>query len=657
MRQILSLLTLFLLFSLGLHSQVIMMDNHLEYKNLGKQIHYFEDKSAKLGLNEVMALEKNAKFSLGKQEIFNFGNSTSAFWLKINYQSKGVAQDFLVISSPNIEHIDCYTVLANGLKTHTAAGSAVPEQPGIITTNNYTFTLPYQYGNSPSATIWLRVKTNNILIVPVKLATTNNFLPGSAMRYSVETIYIGVLLTLLLFNLFLFISLKDNTYLYYSIYVLCLSVYVLFFMRGYGFVFGDDFRLMVNRFPHSFLGYSIIASILFSWKFLNIREVLPRLVVPIYVILAASLLMIVTSLLGYKSIASSMAQVTAMIASTTLWITGVLAYLKGHKPAKYFILAWTFITITVVIVVLSLADVITYTDLTMELVPIGSTLELLLLSFALGDRYRTLIDNEKRVREENIVLIQHQKERLKKLVDGRTVKLRSTIAELEASNAVKNKLFSIIAHDLKSPFNSLISIFSLKDMDLLDFEELKTLLNENRRNIESIHNTLINLLYWAKSQMEEINVQPTLFDLSAKTESLMMVYEPLILKKRILAHYHLKGDFMVYADENQVELILRNLIDNAIKFTPKGGSLGLALEQSGNAIEVCVNNTVGDDSAFNLAAISSANLLSGSYGTAGEKGVGLGLHLCREYIKENGGELKVDINGNVVSFCFGLPMG
>ncbi|MES2828428.1 MAG: sensor histidine kinase [Bacteroidota bacterium] len=655
MRQILYLLSLLLLSSIGVSAQVITMDSHLEYKNLGKQIHYFEDKTAGLTLDEVIAIEKQGRFTKGKENIFNFGNTKSAFWLKLDYQSKGTSQDFLVIGSPNIDHIDCYTILANGKRSHGAAGSAVPEQKGVITTNSYTFDLPFQYGSSPAATIWIRVQTNNILIVPMKLATTNSFLPGSSMRYSVETIYIGVLLTLLLFNLFLFISLKDNTYLYYSIYVLCLSVYVLVFMRGYGFVCGDEFRIFINRYPHSFLGYSIIASILFSWKFLNIREVLPKLVLPMYLLLGASILMIITSILGYKSIASTMAQATAMVGSTMLWITGLLTYLKGHKPAKYFILAWTFITITVVIVVLSLAGVIAYTDMTSELVPIGSTLELLLLSFALGDRYRTLIENEKRVREENLQLIEHQKQRLKALVDGKTIKLKRTIAELEASNAVKNKLFSIIAHDLKSPFNSLISIFSLKDMDLLDFEELKMLLNENRRNIESIQNTLINLLYWAKSQMDEIKAQPTVFDLKAKAESLMMVYQPLILKKGILAHTNFNGAFMVKADENQVELILRNLIDNAIKFTQKGASLGLVLERSETVVEVCVNNTVEDNSAVDLEMITTHNLLTGSYGTAGEKGIGLGLHLCREYIKENGGALDVKVNGNLVSFCFTLP--
>src|SRR5690606_14156736 len=129
-----------------------------------------------------------------------------------------------------------------------------------------------------------------------------------------------------------------------------------------------------------------------------------------------------------------------------------------------------FIAVTITAMILSLANVLPYYDLTFEFVPIGSTIELLLLAFALGDRYRTIITNEQKMRDENFKLIQTQNQRLEKLVEERTIRLTDTIMQLESSNAVKNKLFSIIAHDLRSPFNSLMSIFSLKDMNLLSLD-------------------------------------------------------------------------------------------------------------------------------------------------------------------------------------------
>jgi len=317
-------------------------------------------------------------------------------------------------------------------------------------------------------------------------------------------------------------------------------------------------------------------------------------------------------------------------------------------------MAWTFITFTVIAVALSLQGIVTYHDYTFEFVPVGSTIELLLLSFALGDRYKTIIQNEQKARDENLLLVKNQNQLLEKQVEDRTLKLSETILKLEDSNAVKNKLFSIIAHDLRSPFNSLISIFSLKDMDLLTFDELKLLLNENQKNIETIHNTLNNLLYWAKSQMEEVTTQYTHFDLKHLVENLMLVYQPLIEKKGIISRLQVEGDTMVYADENQIQLVLRNLIDNAIKFTSHGRTILIALTGRNNGLEVSLSNTITDPAPFNLKNIMNSPTLQTTYGTNMEKGVGLGLHLCKEYLRSNGSELKAKVDGDMVTFYFEL---
>jgi signal transduction histidine kinase len=241
------------------------------------------------------------------------------------------------------------------------------------------------------------------------------------------------------------------------------------------------------------------------------------------------------------------------------------------------------------------------------------------------------------------------------VVEERTLKLSETIVQLEASNGVKNKLFSIIAHDLRSPFNSLISIFALKDMDMLSLDELKMLLSENRKNIDTIHNTLNNLLYWAQSQMEGVKTQPFAFNLKLLIEDLILVYSPLIQLKGIAVNLQADERVVVYADENQIQLVLRNLIDNAIKFTPPAHSIGISLTQKENLLEICVSNTISSTNALNIERITNPNAFEATYGTGQEKGIGLGLHLCREYIRANGAELEVRITGRLVSFCFNLP--
>jgi signal transduction histidine kinase len=634
---------------------VINLDNNLDYLNLGKRVSYFEDKHANLTLTEIQALSNNGRFRPGKTDILNLGNTKSAFWIKLDYTGNTGERNYLILDVPNIEHIDFYTYTNSGL-LHRAAGAIVPNAVGVTTTNNFIFELPIQPKTTTQSTIWLRLKTNNILIVPIKMATAKNFAEGKSVKNSLEIIYIGILLTLFLFNLFLYFSIRDTTYIYYSLYVFSLAVYIVTYLRGYGYLLGYDARVILNLYPHIFLSISAIASILFSQKFLNLKSLSPAWTKAYSFLIICCVVMFFTSFFGFKSISATLAQLSSLLCTIVLWCSGIASFRSGHKPAKYYILAWSFIAVTIVAVVLSLEGIFTFHDYSFEFVPIGSTIELLLLAFALGDRYKTILTSQQKLRDENLILIQTQNERLEKLVEERTIKLTDTILQLESSNAVKNKLFSIIAHDLRSPFNSLMSIFSLKDMNLLSLEELKMLLNENKKNIDTIHNTLNNLLYWAKSQMEGLKTQPANFNLAELIEDLKLVYLPLIQSKGITISLQTTDRSIVYADENQIQLILRNLIDNAIKFTPPSHCIDISLLAKQTHLEISVSNSVSSSHELNIESMTNSDAFEATYGTSHEKGIGLGLHLCREYIKSNGSELRVKISGREVSFSFELPL-
>lgn len=647
---------IFLLFSLLLYfdvsGQTLMPD--IDNKSLGKKITYFEDKTARLTLHDIQTINAEGKFVAGKTDILNFGNTASAFWIKLNYKRKDSSKAYLIIDAPNIEHIDCYINHHDSLIRHLKSGSL--ERPGanVSYQSNFVFTLPNTQPGG-THTIYLRLKTNNIMLVPIKLATTEAVIKGREWKDRIEYIYTGVLIALLLFNLFLYISLRDNTYLYYVFYVLTLSIYTLAYLRGYGFIFGTELRIIFNTYPHIFLSASILTAVIFSWKFLQLNEVIPKMVRYYYLMCACAVLLFFISISGHKSLSASVAQVLSPALSIVLWFSGVVAYFRGHKPAKHYIIAWFFILITVGIVTLSLAGVFEITEFTMQLVPIGSTIELLILSFALGDRYKSIIKKEQDLRDENLRLVQNQKQTLEQLVEQRTQMLSESVKALETSNAVKNKLFSIIAHDLRSPLNSLMSIISLNDMEALSMADMQYMLRENKKNIENIYNTLNNLLHWAKTQMEGIKTELVCFDLKKSIEELMLVYTPLIQKKEIEVLIDIHNAAPVLADENQVNLVLRNLIDNAIKFTPRSSRIEIVVKHIQKDIEIAIANIVADPAKININDMIAPHAVEATYGTENEKGVGLGLHLCREYIRSNGGELAINLQGGLIVFSFNLP--
>lgn len=625
----------------------IYLDDNLPYHNIGKSISILEDKPGNLSITGVRKMYEHGKFSQGNTEIFNLGNSSSAFWLKIDYVNKTAESAFLVVDVPNIEHIDVFEYLSDGKLFHLKSGSLSVEKEDVIATNNFIFHLSERALANQVQTVYVRVKTNNVLLLPVKLATAKSMLAEGANKIRIEALYIGALAILFLFNLFLYLSFKDHIYFIYSIYVGALFIYLIFYIRGYGYVLGSDFRTFINTYPHVFLSISCLASAMFSIKFLDVRKRIPKAIVVYKFLIACWIVIFFMSAMGHKGTVSAIVNYLLMLSSMFLWILGLWTYLKGYKPALYYILAWFFICIPILFISLSLSGIFAYHDYTFFIVPIGTTIELLLLSFALGDRFNT-------IRKQNIRLITTQKERLEKLVQGRTLKLHESVRMLEETNTVKNKLFSIIAHDLRSPFNSLLSIFSLKDMNLLTFEDLKMLLNESRKSIDTIHNTLNNLLSWAKSQMEGVVAFPIKFDLEVMVNDLLLVYRPLLARKSIDVRIDTDENLLVYADENQVQLIMRNLIDNAIKFTPFRQCIRIAMKKEAEYVKICVINPVNDAEDLNVASFQTDKIQAPTYGTANERGVGLGLHLCREYIVQNGGALEIAIESNQVSFCFNL---
>ncbi|MCX2480691.1 sensor histidine kinase [Pedobacter sp. MC2016-15] len=641
-------------------SEVIVIGKKLPYESLGKSVTYFRDQQGKLTLQEIISADRNHQFSKSKADVLNFGNSKDACWIKISYSNPVGDAAHLVIDNSNIEEIDYYAEATPGKFAHIHTGSIAPIDPRVVTGSKYIFNLPEDVQGDQVQVVYLRLKSNNILLAPVKIGLSQHLISGIDRIDRFESITIGILLALFLFNVSVYIKSRDLTYLFYSVRILALVTYLVCYFLGYAYLLGPDARYWINTHPHVFLGIGSLAGIAFSYRFLTVEVTLPWAAKWLYLLGAGWVFLSVVSLLGYKSLGSDISQLLSPVTIIGLWGLGLWAYLKGYKLAMYFVVSWSFVCISTIGLVLSLAGIIPYYDNFLHFVPLGFIFELLMLSLALGDRLKEMKKlrlqehgDKLRVQEENLYLISSQNERLERIVESRTRALKKMVQSLEAANADKTRIFSIIAHDLRSPFNSLISLFSLNDMDLLTFEDVKMLLNDSRKNIDNIHNTLNNLLYWAQSQMKGITTAPSRFNIRAMVEDLIMVYQPLINKKDIRIDLVVDDDSDVYADLNQINLVVRNLIDNAIKFTPLGYYIRIRIWGSVNHIFIDICNPVTD--VMNIDRFVSKEHHEPSYGTSNERGVGLGLHLCRDFVAKNKGVLKVSKEEECVVLRFNLP--
>lgn len=234
--------------------------------------------------------------------------------------------------------------------------------------------------------------------------------------------------------------------------------------------------------------------------------------------------------------------------------------------------------------------------------------------------------------------------------------------QLKEVNKSKDKFFSIISHDLKNPFNSLLGLLDLliQRFDYYDDSKKKKLLKTLYKSSENTYKLLENLLEWSRTQSDKIEFVPEKINLNKTVFGIISFLQEIVNKKEIILSGDFKSQEFVFADKNMLNTVLRNLISNAIKFTPnKGQIIVSAKRQKDNKyIEISVLDTgVGIDSETigNLFDIGSNTSTSG---TNNEKGTGLGLILCKEFVEKNGGKIWVENELNKGSnFSFTLPVG
>lgn len=239
-------------------------------------------------------------------------------------------------------------------------------------------------------------------------------------------------------------------------------------------------------------------------------------------------------------------------------------------------------------------------------------------------------------------------------------RLADSEEQLRQANATKDKFFSIIAHDLKSPIHSFTNLTEviIKEFDKLEKEETMELLNAIFKSAKQITSLLENLLQWSRAQSNRINFQPEDIHINQLIEHNISLMSQGAANKQIVLEHKALGNQIAYADENMIYTVLRNLISNAIKFTHPGGKVLIVSKGTAENVEVSViDNGVGmrDEDIRNLFRI---DIYHSTTGTQQERGTGLGLILCYEFIHKNQGKISVESTiGKGSTFKIELPPG
>lgn len=250
-----------------------------------------------------------------------------------------------------------------------------------------------------------------------------------------------------------------------------------------------------------------------------------------------------------------------------------------------------------------------------------------------------------------------QKRRINQLLEARNLEIVKQNQQLADLNAVKNKLLSIISHDLRSPIITLKGFVDLIKGNLLSLEQVRHFGAQVDESLTSTSTLLDNLLFWAKTQMEGLKANAKPFDLLPVLEQNRRLASIKADKKKITILIEKTDDpVLTYADEVMVDIVIRNLVDNAIKFCREGDSIHLSATYTPANVSVTIRDT-GKGIAIEDQDKIFTSISYTTTGTSHERGSGLGLSLCKELIEKNNGKIVFESTpGKGTSFTFTLPI-
>lgn len=268
------------------------------------------------------------------------------------------------------------------------------------------------------------------------------------------------------------------------------------------------------------------------------------------------------------------------------------------------------------------------------------------------DKNRILVKQTSELNETNVLLEEKQQ-----YIEEQAMAINETNIELTKSNATKDKFFTIIAHDLKNPFNAILGFCELLILkyDKYDDDKRITLISTINESSKQIYRLLENLLQWSRSQTGDIEFKPEEFELAVLVNENISLVENSLLDKNLKIQTKGIENKKVIADRNMITTVIRNLLTNAIKFT-ENGIIRIECEQEDSFIRVKIVDTgigIDPEKQKELFTISTSRSLKG---TRGESGTGLGLLLCKDFIERNKGNITVESEKGVGStFSFTLP--
>lgn len=396
--------------------------------NVGSKLQYLEDINSKLAVGDVISPYWQNKFKQNSRAVANFGFTQSSYWFKLSLLNPGPLKQPWILEAryPMLDRVDVYLVRGGVEVAHMVNGDLLPFAQREFKHRNLGFNLTLL--PNEQLDVYLRVKTESSLQLPLHLLTPERFLERDQLEMYLLGLYYGLMLAMLVYNLLIYSAIRDVNYLHYLHY---LSGYALFQLSLNGLAL----QYLWPRNPAwgnlatpFFIGVAFLGAVSFARSFLHLKQQAPALDRVGKLLGYIFLFVIVGSLFFPYTWMIQIATTCALVAAIYELVCGWVVWRGRLRQARYFLLAWTALIIGVMLYTLKTFNVLPATFVTEYALQIGSALEVVLLSFALAHRMKVMQSDYTQIQEE-------AKGQLEQRVLQRTSELDETLKKLSEANS------------------------------------------------------------------------------------------------------------------------------------------------------------------------------------------------------------------------------
>lgn len=637
-----------------------------------------EDPDKSLSIEDILWTDIRNYFEKSTGGIPNHGYTSSVYWVEVTVYNDSSKRNWLLeIDNPAMDYISLFFP-NNGGFDERLTGDLHPFNHRDVEHRSFIYHMQFPPGEA--TVFYLRFETEGAMQLPLSLWDPHAFIKKVQVEYSLLGIFYGIAFVMALYNLFLYFSLRYNSYLFYVIFIVSnFFIHVSFTGSAYQYLWPDT-PWWNNRSIVFFMSISNITAFLFAKSFLSLNKYTPRFNLAFNYLIVFSLCITILLFFSY-SMALNLIVVSSFINVIVIFVAAFICYQRGYHPARYFLLAWTISIVGTAISLGADAGVIPVTFFTKYAWQMTSAVEFVLFSFALADKINVMRKEKEQAEAQKDKInqrLQEMNDKLEEKVKERTGKLEKANIELEKANEQLRKweksrkqLLSNISHELGTPITFLQGYVQSVRTGIIEGNDPKYLQSVENK-IQLLDRLIQDLFDLSKFQTGTMRLNITMVDLRKWMNEIYTRFEMDVPKKNITFHAPVmdlpkesqRG--FIYIDQERMDQVFTNLIYNAMKFTDSGGEISIyvkAVKKDTKDSNVDFDGEVMievKDTGRGIKQVDLPYVFDRFYkgiNTRDNSGSGLGLAITQEIIHYHKGEIWVDSKeGEGTSFYFSLPI-